>query len=321
MTTGTKSVIGAIAWLAFVFAARTSPLGPAWTEVLITFAALVLVPLVLDLVSEHRDTGKLGRATGWAVRAQLPAAAMLALACGLKPGLLALLCAIPWAAVLALLATVGLGRVLRDGWSRPLDRLATDFGLMYALVGAIWVLADRGGLRPLGFDPQVVALTAAHFHFAGMLLPVFAGLVLRQAPDSRFAARAVVGVVLGVPAVAVGITATQLGWTPAIEAAAGCGLALSGIAVGILHVRCAIDAHDVTIVPRVLMGIAGVSLFFAMLLAGSYAVRAFLVPLPWLGLPQMRAIHGTVNALGFGLCGTLGWWRFARRETPLAGAA
>jgi hypothetical protein len=48
-------------------------------------------------------------------------------------------------------------------------------------------------------------------------------------------------------------------------------------------------------------------LFFAMLLALAYAMRAFAAPLPWLGLPQMRAMHGTLNALGFGLCGALGW--------------
>lgn len=307
MSTGVKTSIGAVAWLAFVVSARTSPAGPAWTLVLLTFAALVLVPLVLDLVNERRDSGKTARAMMWAKNVQMPAAALLALACGLRPGFIALLLAVPWAVVTALLAAVGFGRMLRDAWSRPIDRLSTDVGLIYVLIGGVWLLADRGGLRPLRLEPEIVALTAAHFHFAGLVLPIFAGLVLRQMPESRFAARAVIGVALGVPAVAFGITAAQLSWSPAIEAAAGAGLALSAMAIAILQIRWAMDATTALKVGRVLLGISGIALFFAMLLAAAYAVRGFTVLLPWLGLPQMRAVHGTLNALGFGLCGALGW--------------
>ncbi len=307
MKNSTKAVIGAVAWLAFALAARTAPTEYAWTHVLLAFAALVLVPLALDLVVEKRDTGRIGRAMTWAQRAQMPAAACLALACGMKAGLWALLVAIPWAVVTALLAVVGIGRMLRDAWSRPLERLSADVGLGYLAIGGMWLLIDRAGLKPLGFDPSIVVLTAAHFHFAGFLLPLFAGRIAREMPDSRFAARGVVGTVLGVPAVAMGITMTQLGWTPAFEAAAGCGLALAGISVGILHVRWAMDADDSPMPSRVLLGISGAAVFFAMLLAVAYAIRAFATPLPWLGLPQMRAIHGTLNGIGFGLCGVLGW--------------
>jgi hypothetical protein len=33
---------------------------------------------------------------------------------------------------------------------------------------------------------------------------------------------------------------------------------------------------------------------------------------PWLGIPQMRMLHGTVNAIGFGLGGVLAWRRMAQ---------
>jgi hypothetical protein len=307
MSNRTKAFIGAVAWLAFVGAARVSPLAAPWTEVLLTFCAFVLMPLALDLIVERRDSGKIARTMTWVHYAQLPAAALLALACGMKPGLWALLATIPWAGVTALLAVVGLGRMLRDAWSRPIDRLSTDVGLVYILIGGVWAMADRGGLRPMRLDPEIVALTAVHFHFAGFLLPIFAGLILRQMPESRFATRAAVGVALGVPAVAVGITATQLGASPAIEAAAGSALAISAMAIAILHVRWAVDATATRMGARVLLGVAGSSLFFAMLLSLIYAGRGFTTLLPWLGLPQMRAIHGTLNAVGFGLCGVLGW--------------
>jgi hypothetical protein len=307
MTTRAKTLIGVVAWIAFAITAHTSPLAASWTEVLLTFAALILSPLAFDLVTERRDSGKIAQSMLWIGYGQLPAAGLLALACGMKPGLWALLATIPWAAVTALSAVVGFGRMLRDAWSRPIDRLSADVGMIYLLIGGVWALADRGGLRPMRLDAEIVALTAVHFHFAGFLLPIFTGLVLRQMPDSRFAARAAVGVALGVPAVALGITATQLGASPAIEAAAGCALALSAMAIAVLHVRWALDNQPAAMSSRILLGLSGAALFFAMALSVAYASRAFISLLPWLGMPQMRALHGTLNAIGFGLCGALGW--------------
>lgn len=306
MTMEKRAIAGALAWLGFVAALRPGPQHETWTHVLIAFAALVLVPLALDLIVERNDAPRTARWLGWAGAAQLPAALALAFACWLRPGVGAALLTLPWLAFTALLAAIGVARMLRHGLARPLDRLCTDVGLMYALIGGLWVLADRGGIRPLGFDAGIVALTAAHFHFAGLLLPLFTGLAARQMPDSRFIARAAVGVVLGVPAVAAGITAAQLGLGPALETAAGLGLALAAAVVAILHVRLALDS-TASPLARGLIAVAGVSLFFGMVLAACYALRAYMTALPWLGIPQMRALHGTVNALGFGLCGVLGW--------------
>jgi hypothetical protein len=44
-----------------------------------------------------------------------------------------------------------------------------------------------------------------------------------------------------------------------------------------------------------------------MALAALYGSRAFL-PVSWLDIPWMRALHGTANAFGFALAGLLGWW-------------
>lgn len=312
MNNRTKAIVGAVAWLALVVAARVSPWAPGWTHVLIAFAALVLVPLALDLVTERRDTGKIGRNFFLAQKIQLPSAALLALSLGLPHGLWAVVAALPWALVTAMLASAGVGRLLRDRWARPIDRLGADVGLGFFVVSGMWVLIDRSGYRPLGFSPDIVALTAAHFHFAGLLLPLFAGQVARDMPDSRFASRAIVGTILGIPALAAGITFTQLGWTAAFETAAGCGLALAGASVGVLHVRWAVDAKKASSSARSLVAVTGVALFFAMALAALYALRPYVALAPDLGIPQMRAFHGTLNAFGVGLCGVLGW-RLARQ--------
>lgn len=306
MTAKIRAIVGGVIWAAFVALRARDLHGEAWAHALLLFAALVLVPLVLELFVEPENPERDAAAFAKVHLAQFPAALLLAAACWMPAGTLAALLALPWAALLGWLAWLGVTRIRRGGLHRGLDLLCADMALIFSAVGGIWTLADRAGLQPLGFAPTIVALTAVHFHYAGLLLPLYAGLVQRELWFWRFSSQAAVGVVLGVPAVAVGITTTQLGWGPSIEAAAGCGLALAGAAVAVLHVRIALESKRPLVV-RLLLGVAGASLFFGMVLAALYAMRASAQPFPWIGIPQMRAIHGTVNALGFGLCGLLGW--------------
>lgn len=302
---------GAAVWIGFVVLRAPDPRAGAWAHALLLFAALVLVPLALELFVETGETGAPVRLLRVAELAQLPAALALAVACALEPGALAATAALPWVALTGLLAGIGFLRLRREKWRRSLDGLCADAALFFAAIGGAWTLTDRAGWLPLNFRPEIVTLTAVHFHFAGLLLPLMTGLVQRELFFWRFASRAAVGVVLGVPAVALGITATQLGWGTSLETAAGCGLALAGMVVGVLHVRLAIDGRqDVT--TRVLLGVAGAALCLGMVLALLYALRTSALALPWLGIPQMRMLHGTINALGFGLCGLLAWRRVAR---------
>lgn len=301
-----RASIGGLFWTAFALV-RVIPLrGEGWTHALLLFAALVLVPLGLELFADAEAPDRSKRLLNLAENMQLPAGLFLGVACLASPGPWAALATLPWLAFTLLLAVAGFSRMKSGGLTRELHLLCADVALMFLAIGGLWTLADRGGVSPLGFAPGIVSLTAVHFHYAGLLLPLFAGLAQREMWMSRMASRAAVGVVLGVPAVAFGITATQLGWSPTIEAGAGCGLALAGMAVAVLHVRLALDARW-SLSARILLGIAGASLFFGMMLVALYATRAFSAPVPWLDLPQMRVVHGTVNALGFGLCGVLGW--------------
>lgn len=324
-------MVGAVAWIAFVAMRVTEVQHGAWALAMLLLAALVLVPLALELAAGDDERGGLAVLVALTRLAQLPAALLLAWACAKPAGGWAAILALPWVGVCGMVAATGWLRARRGGWRRPFDKLCGDVAFIFLGVGGAWVFAERGGARPLAFDSAIVALTAVHFHFAGLLLPLFAGLTVRAFPQVRLASRGAVGALLGVPAVAIGITTTQLGWGPAMEGAAGCGLALAGMAVAVLHVRLAIDpAREpvregkgagrekrstglvkedgrLTGLTRGLFFVAGVSLFFGMALAGAYAVRNFVPPMPWLNVPWMRAVHGTVNAVGFGVCGVWAW--------------
>ena len=309
MNANRRAMVGCVVWVALVALRVPNPEHGVWAHALLLLAALVLVPLALELTDEAADRGQIAWLVAWTARLQLPAALLLAFAVALPAGDAAALAALPWVVVTGLVATTGWRRLRGGGWRRPMEKMCGDIALMFLAVGGAWVFAERAGYGPLNFSPEIVALTAVHFHFAGLLLPMLAGKALGRFPESRFASRAAVGAVLGVPAVAVGITTTQLGWGPAFEAAAGCGLALAGAAVAILHVRLATETRTGDAMTRGLFLVAGGSLFFGMTLAALYALRGFTVPLPWLSVPWMRAVHGTVNALGFGLCGVMAWGR------------
>lgn len=312
MSAVNRAGVGAVAWISFVFARGSDLRSEAWSQAWLLFAALVLVPLALDLLADADEAEASARRFRWVALGQLPSALALVVACWLPPGALAAVAALPWFALTVLLALTGFDRLRHGGWRRDFDGICRDGAMIYAAVGGAWVLADRSGYQPLGFASAIVTLTAVHFHYAGVMLPLFAGLVQREVFFWRLASRAGVGVLLGVPAVALGITFTQLGWGRSLEAAAGCGLALAGMAVAILQVRLGLDAKR-PLAPRVLLAISGASLFFAMVLAVLCALRSSTTAGAWLALPQMRLVHGTVNALGFSLCGVLAWRQMTAR--------
>lgn len=310
MKTVTRVWIGAGVFLVNTLCRVPSLQHGAWGEALLLFAALVLVPLLLDLLQDPADDAVNVGLLGEARRLQFGASLSLVLAYALPPGFFPALMAFPWAGVLLLLAATGLRRVSRRG-PRSLASLCRDAGLIYAAVGAAWLLADRLGWRPLGFDPAIVLLTAVHFHYAGLLLPVLTGWALKVSGPAPRLSLVGAGVIAGVPAVAVGITSTQLRLNPLIEVAATALMALAGFGVAALHVRLATQTRWPP-GTRMLWLAAGLSLGAGMALALLYGTRHFFHPFPWLDLPWMRALHGSLNALGFGLCGALGWFRVGK---------
>jgi hypothetical protein len=299
----TSASVGAIAWATGFLWVWPRPFDVDYAVALLLLAPLALVPLGLRLVLHERELPRpafaLLRAAVWLA---LPAALLLLIAFGSPPGTLAAALSVPWLLVTLMLAAAGLTRALARRFV-PLDRLALDLALAYVSIGAGWLVLSRYGARPLGFESVIVLLTAIHFHYAGFVLPLLTGLAARALPG-RLASLATLGVVVGVPFVALGITLTQLGAAPVFECAAAWFTAMAALVTALLHARLAL-APGVSMA-RLLFAIAGIGLAFAMLLAALYGTRAF-ADLAWLDIPWMRALHGSANAFGFAVCGLLGW--------------
>ncbi len=305
--------LGVAAWLAVVMLTVPHVLHLAWAYAMLLFAALVLVPLVLDLVSDADDSAPAVGLLRLACWFQLPAALLLIFAFAQPAGVKSLACAAPWIVFTGLVAAIGVLRIFRCEIA-PVSLLCRDVGLAFLAVGGGWLFCDRLGLRPLGFSTDIVLLTAIHFHFAGLILPIITGRVLAQFSGFRLATAVGYGVLTGVPLVAVGITTSQLGSSHSIELVSTVWLATATMAVASLHLVLAAQRRW-PMGSRVLWTLAGCSLFFSMSFAVLYAVRPYVLPIVWLDIPWMRALHGTANVFGFALTAVLAWrWSEIRRS-------
>ena len=174
---------------------------------------------------------------------------------------------------------------------------------------SLWLLFDRLGVQPLGFSTWIVILTGVHFHFAGFTLMASLTLFLFQNPKDRLTQITILSIIIGVILTATGIITSQLGYDHIIETMAGVWMAFSAMLAGFIFVRQSFLEKMPT---KIFWFIGGTCLILAMVLAFLYAMRSIIV-LESLTMPFMQAIHGTLNALGFGTLVLLGWAFKSRR--------
>ncbi len=302
-------------------------------ELLLLFGPLVAVPGGLEMAlggQALRGQGLLGflvlPAAVCAIAGRCLGPDIYAPADGAIHYLSAGLC-LPWLLVTGLIALLGLQRILKRGLA-PIEETAIDVGLFYLPVGGGWLVISSAGVVPTilqdleGNLPEIVLLTAVHFHFAGFSAAVIAGLAGRALKAGvsfgesarppalaayRFAAAVVI---IGPPLVAVGIMAS-----PIIEVISGVALSLGMLTLAFVLVLIALSPGP-GILPKVLLCAAALSLTATMALSTTYAVGEYMYPGEDKLIPNhlMAATHGVVNVLGFTLCGGLGLFLLRRKD-------
>lgn len=293
---------GAVLWCGLL------PFDPAGQftviERLLLLGPLVVVPLGLALAPGPDESHRFRRLLGWIARSQ-PAGALAAAASFLiDAGPLAGAAAALWLLVALLAALAGLVRIAERGFSSAfaaLDALCVDAALAYLAVGGGWFLVSRLGLRPLGFDPVVVVLTAVHFHFAAFAAPLLAGLAAGVVRPSRAVLRVLsLGSIGGPPVVAAGITAA-----PVLEPV-GAFLMAGGLAVLALSTGIQVLPAFRSAAARLLWSLALAATVPSMFLALGFSLGVALGR-PFLTIPQMAWSHGLLNGLLFSAGGLLSW--------------
>ena len=267
-------------------------------EALLLLGPILAVPIGLRLAAPARPLRGRWRFTA---RVQPLAAICLVASFALPTGPLAAALAAPWLAFTALLALLGVLRFVERG-PAPVEELAIDAALVFPVIGATWLLVSRLGVPFMGFGGPIVLFTAAHFHFAGFALPLLTGLAGRMLPG-RHAAVASIGVIVGVPFVAAGITLAAKGYGD-VELAAASWLVLAALASALLQARVALaSARGWT---RAVLFASAVCLVGGMSLAGLYGARSRL-SMAWPDVATMVRLHATANVLGYALLGLVAW--------------
>ena len=310
--------VGMLAWLGLLFVPLATQPGPA-EEVgrLVLLVPLVLAPLYLA-ASAPAPSEPAPRALSLASWLLLPSALAAAASLLVPVGPLAGALAVPWALAAGAVAAWAVVDGVRQWQTGALDTSGVAVAVGWATLpgGAVWLCLARSGVGT-GYGELIELLTAAHFHYAGGLAAVWAGLLGRTLrPALRSVHRAlIVGLVGGFWGVAVGIALSRgpAGGSP-VETVAVVVLAASAAGVGVLGLVRAGRFEDRT--AGLMVAVSGGALALAMGLALWFHGGARLgVDAP--DVRWMVSRHGWLVAFGFALWGALGWRRLRPRPSGL----
>lgn len=290
-------LLGAAVWLAFALVSFSPHVHIGIIEVLFLLGPWVVVPLGADLI-RPAEKYKGGAVRDWVL---IAAASLTSASFFLDNRTAAAWFASSWLLVCAAFAGDGLRRFVTSG-TKSFTQFCFAAGEGYLLVAGLWLAVSRAGLQLLAFREPIVLLTAVHFHFAGFASAVLAGLT-----DQAFVAHkgrrllraALLAVILGP-----GILGLAFLLGPKWKLVAALLIALGQLALAGAMARVGIAAKNRG--GRWLLFVAGGSVAAGMILAAVWAIGEY--PLQaFVNIRQMAEFHGVLNAVGFAVCGLLGW--------------
>jgi hypothetical protein len=294
-----NAIIGGGLWAALVIAGQISPrLERSWIEILFLFATLVIVPLGLHLTRQLDGHGVESGIEAMVYKMQLPAAVTTAASFYLASPLLTGGLGIPWLVFAMALAAGRIWRTLRIRSLRFHSWCALA-AFLYFVIGAVWFLASRLGLNPIGSREPIVLLTAVHFHYAGFavatLVRALARIPRRGAIPALLFPVGAIGALAGPAFLAAGfLIGPRVKLVAALLVAAG-EVALAGCFIGSIREVGQISS-------RLLLVVSASSVLISMCFAALWAIGEF-PRQPFLDLARMAAWHGSLNAFGFTFCG------------------
>jgi len=285
-------VIGGALWGAVTLIPWDPNLGIGTIEKLFLLGPLVVVPLGLQLAGVDHPWLSLMTAVGVVISF-------------LKPtGTIAGLLVAPWLMMCVYVALNGLWRARKRVASptQHLDEISRVVATIGLVVGGVGLLQSRWGMEPMGFREPLVLLVAVHFHFAAFVTPLMAAEVLGRMPKENRGLRLVLtGCALG------GSPLLAMGYVLHVRGLRLTGATLLVAALMIMAIWVLRNLRGVEpFTARVLLGVSATSAVIAMIYAGIYALADFFGAV-WIAIPQMARTHGAIQAVGFSVCGLLGW--------------
>jgi hypothetical protein len=297
-------LLGVAVWAALATASFAPRVHLGIIEVLFLLGPWVVVPLGADLV-RGAGASKRSAVRNWLL---ITAASLTTISFFIDNRTAAAWFASSWLLVCAGFAGDGVRRFASSGRS-SFAQFCFAAGEGYLLVAGAWLVASRAGIQLLAFREPIVLLTAVHFHFAGFASAVLAGLAYERFHESNWKPAlqaALLAVVCGP-----GILGLAFLFGPKMKLVAALAIALGqfGLAAGMVRVGIAAKNGS----GRWLLFVAGASVAAGMILAAVWAIGEY--PLQaFVNIRQMAEFHGVLNAIGFVLCGLLGWLLVGRES-------
>lgn len=165
-----RVIFGLISWAIFV-------IGFGYDQsikLLLSFSILVLFPLVTELTYYQK------REREWFLIAQPIFSLLGAGSLFIEMGVLSAALAFCWLLYTCWIACIGIARASTRGFVR-MEENAIDSAYVYMALGGVWLFMSQAGIEGLPFSPVIVLLTAVHFHYSSLIVPVVAGLLGRYA--------------------------------------------------------------------------------------------------------------------------------------------
>jgi YndJ-like protein len=311
-----NAIAGGAVWIGLATASELRWARLTTIELLFLLGPLVIVPLGLGLCLQLNGKTQIGPPIRVARILQVPAALCLVTSFWFPQGIVAMVAAFPWIVFGGLVGLEGLLALVR-GQFRKLKSACMIVSFLYLPIGCAWLVASRLGLSPMHFQEPIVLLTAVHFHFAGFAAPVLASAAGVEAEKKavvyRRAFKAIAVGVLAGP----GLLAAGFVIGPHLKLAMALLVACSEIGLSLFFLASVAALRSR--LAQVFVTISAASVLFAMSLAGLWAIGEF--PLqPFVHLDEMAKFHGFANAVGFVLCGLVGWTLSFGHRAPLEGS-
>lgn len=304
--------IGAAAWICLAIEAASAPARLGLIEILFLLGPTVVVPIATTLVPAVSGSKLAEGLRSLQITLTLPAAGLAGVSFFFPAGARAGVLASAWLVVCVLVGGEGLQSLVSCARG-SFAQFCFAAGQMYLVIGGSSLVISRLGMHPLGFEEPIVLLTAVHFHFAGFASCVLAGLTYERLRDARWAKilrAALLGVVAGPAFLCLAfLVGPKLKIVAALLIVAG----QTGLAAAMLRVAFT-SAQGLG---RWMLSISAGCVGVGMALAATWAAGEY--PLhPFVNLSQMTRFHGVLNALGFSLCGLIGWTQ-VRGTTRVSG--
>ncbi|MEH6941971.1 YndJ family protein [Bacillus sp. JJ722] len=262
-------------------------------EAVVLFSILVFIPIIFLLLDWRRRDGVVLPLAKWTMLVYPLASGSAFLAFVIDSSFFAIV----WFTYTILVAVLGISRVLERGVN-PLPELAIDSGLIYLSLGGFWFVATVMNMQVMDFSPYIIFLTAVHFHYSALVIPIMVGLLGRLGVKYQRLYTAVTMIIIVSPmTVAIGITYSRM-----IEFVA----VVIYLVAFYLYGYLVLTATFKNVMAKILVSVSALILLITIAFSLYYAYGRVTFSIT-LSIDQMVWIHGVVNAFGVILPALIGW--------------